>query len=136
MSYREEDEDLRNFQETLVDVTRLIGFLSNDEVFKKEHGFSMTEYISLRRSCANQIREVASSIERVVRDTGIAKTTGGSVAVVSELLLLPALPWHLSRQVYLFSSRWVALSVESPRLLQHSQLPSSKTQTSTKKRRK
>ena len=40
MSYRE-DEDLRNFQETLVDVTRLIGFLSNDEVFKKEHGFSM-----------------------------------------------------------------------------------------------
>ena len=78
-----DDEALREFKEALMAVTQLFGFLSNDDVFKKEHGFSMTEYIDLRRSCTNEIREVADSIERVVRDTGIARTTGGSVAVAS-----------------------------------------------------
>ena len=82
MSYRE-DEDLLEFKKTFLAVTQILGFISNDEIFKREHGFSMTEYINLRRSCANEIREVADRIERVVRDTGIARTTGGSVAVAS-----------------------------------------------------
>lgn len=78
-----EDEDLRKFKDTLIAVTGIFGFLSNDEVFEKEHGFSMKVYIGLRRSCANEIRGVADNIERVVRDTGIARAAGGSVAVVA-----------------------------------------------------
>ena len=78
-----DDEALQEFKEVFLSLTQLFGFITNDEIFKKEHGFSMTEYISLRRSCANEIREVADNIERVVRDTGIARTTGGAVAVAS-----------------------------------------------------
>lgn len=84
MSIRD-DEALREFKETLLAVTQLLGFMSNDTVFKQEHGFSMSEYMHLRRSSATEIREVADNIERVVRDTGIARTTGGSAAVVSGL---------------------------------------------------
>ena len=78
-----EDKDLLQFQETQLAVTRILAFISNDEIFKREHGFSMTEYTKMRRSCADEIREVADGIERVVRDTGIARTTGGGVAVVA-----------------------------------------------------
>lgn len=77
------DQDLQEFKEHFLSITQLLGFLSNDDIFKKEHGFSMTEYISERRSCANSLHEVADSIEKVVHDTGIARTTGGSVAVAS-----------------------------------------------------
>ena len=81
--YYREDEDLPQFKEILIAVTRILGFLSNDKVFKIEHGFSMTEYIHDRRFCTDGIREVADNLERVVKRTGIAKTTAGSVGVVS-----------------------------------------------------
>ena len=44
---------------------------------------TMTEYISMRRFCADKIREDADSIERVVRATGFARTAGGIVALVA-----------------------------------------------------
>ena len=78
-----DDESLGEFQEVFLSLIELLGFISNDEIFKQKHGFSMTEYIALRRYCSKKIREVAGHIERVVRDTGIAKTTGGAAAVVS-----------------------------------------------------
>lgn len=81
--FYEEDEDLREFKEILLAVTQIFGLLINDRVFKIEYGFSMTEYVSLRHSCANEIRRVADSIKKVVKDTGITRTTGGSLAVVS-----------------------------------------------------
>jgi hypothetical protein len=86
-----EDEDLRQFQDVLLAVTRILGFLSNDEVFKIEHGFSMTEYIYERRFCSQEIREVANDLERVVKGTGIARTTAGSVGVVSGAAVLGGL---------------------------------------------
>ena len=91
MSYYREDEDLRQFQDVLLAVTRILGFLSNDEVFKIVHGFSMTEYIYERRFCADEIRQVADDLERVVKGTGIAKTTAGSVGVVSGVAALGGL---------------------------------------------
>ena len=90
-----DDEDLRQFQETLLSVTRLLGFLSNDKIFKQQNGFSMPKYLDQRRSCADEMRDVADSIESVVRDTGIARTAGGAVgaasgaAVLGGILLAP-----------------------------------------------
>lgn len=43
----------------------------------------MTEYIGLRRSCANELREVADKIELVVKGTGLTRVVGGSVGVAS-----------------------------------------------------
>lgn len=74
---------LDEFKEAFISLTQLFGLMCDDEVFRKEYGFTMTEFLNLRHSCANKIHEVADNIERVVRDTGIAKTTGGSVAVAS-----------------------------------------------------
>ena len=67
---------LETYKENLLTVAQLFGFLCNDEVFKKVHGFSMTEYIDERCSCAKEICEVAGSIDTVVAATGIARTTG------------------------------------------------------------
>ena len=76
------DEDaLETYKKNLLTVAQLSGFLCNDEVFKKEHGFSMTEYIDERRSCSKEIREVAGSIDTIVTAAGIARTTGGVVGV-------------------------------------------------------
>ena len=134
MSERD-DEALREFKAALLAVTQLFGFISNDEVFKKEHGFSMTEYIGLRRSCSNEIRELADSIERVVRDTGIARTTGGSVAVASGAAALGGIllaPFTAGASLAL-TVGGIAGGVASAAT---TQLPSSKTRKSTKKRRK
>ena len=70
------------YKKNLLTVAQLSGFLCNDEVFKKEHGFSMTEYIDERCSCAKEIREVAGSIDTVVTITGAVRTGGGVVGVV------------------------------------------------------
>ena len=78
-----EKDALKEFKETFLEVTQLLGFISHDKVFRQEHGFSMTDYVDERRSCSSNLREIADSVERVVRDTGIARTTGGAVGVIS-----------------------------------------------------
>ena len=56
---------------------------TNDVQMKKAYGFSFTEYIEDRKGFIQNCRVGANHIEKVVRETGIAKTTGGAVSIVS-----------------------------------------------------
>lgn len=74
---------LEKFQDDFKNVVFLCSVLSDDVAFKEKHGFSQTEYVQNRRDCAESLRSIANHIEKVTRDVGIAKTTGGSTAIVS-----------------------------------------------------
>ena len=66
-------------------VVKLI-LLTNDEELRKTYGFSFSDYISNRKNFVHACRKGANQIEKVVRDTGIAKTVGGAVTVASGAL--------------------------------------------------
>lgn len=79
---------LKKFQE---DFERFIvtgGRLSDDEAFKRENGFTVSDFLQTRRDCAQSLRRIADHIETVTRNTGFARTTGG-LAVIGGLLALP-----------------------------------------------
>ena len=79
---------LKKFQD---DFKRFIvtgGRLSDDEAFKKKNGFTVSDFLQIRRNCAKSLRRIADHIETVTRNTGIAKTTSG-LAVIGGILALP-----------------------------------------------
>lgn len=57
--------------------------LSEAAAMKREFGFTFDEFISQRRILARGIDEIATNIEEVVHNTGIARTTGGGVGILS-----------------------------------------------------
>ena len=65
----------------LAEITTLI--YSDDDLFKEIYGFTLTEYMNNRVRLAEVALEVAESIHKHVRNTGIAQITGGSVGVAS-----------------------------------------------------
>ena len=60
-----------------------IAIVKNDEGFKKTYGFYLKDYLENRAEFARISRKHADHIEKVVHDTGIARTTGGAVGIVS-----------------------------------------------------
>ena len=79
---------LKKFQD---DFKRFIvtgGRLSDDEAFKKKNGFTVSDFLQIRRNCAKSLRRIADHIETVTRNTGIAKTTSG-LAVIGGILAFP-----------------------------------------------
>ena len=73
------DEDLRYIQR----FQRLVKPISDDEYFLKQHGFTLKEYLDNRKQFSFICKEHAAHMEKFSKDTGIARTVGGSVAVVS-----------------------------------------------------
>lgn len=53
----------------------------NEEAFKEIHGFYLKDYLGNRSHFATICRKTADHIEKVVHDTGIAKTTGGAIGI-------------------------------------------------------
>ena len=50
---------------------------------KDQHGFTLEEYLE-NRDCFSEVgREIANDIEKVVKGTAIARTTGGAVGIFS-----------------------------------------------------
>ena len=79
---------LKKFQD---DFKRFIvtgGRLSDDEAFKRKNGFTVSDFLQIRRNCAQSLRRIADHIETVTRNTGIAKTASG-LAVIGGILALP-----------------------------------------------
>ena len=48
----------------------------------------MSDFLQIRRNCAQSLRRIADHIETVTRNTGIAKTASG-LAVIGGILALP-----------------------------------------------
>ena len=72
----EELEFIQRFQ-------RLVKPISDDEYFLKQHGFTLKDYLNNRKQFSFICKEHAAHMEKFSKDAGIAKTVGGSVAVVS-----------------------------------------------------
>ena len=62
---------------------RLFHLLINEKAFRKKFGFSLNEYLSNRREFVQTCQYHANHIEKFDKDTGIARTVGGSVSIVS-----------------------------------------------------
>ena len=62
---------------------RLFHFLINEKAFREKFGFSLKEYLSNRREFVQTCQYHANHIEKFDKDTGIARTVGGSVSIVS-----------------------------------------------------
>ena len=60
-----------------------IEILTDEAVFHELYGFNMEEYLSNRENFGRLCRDLAEQIEKYVRNTGIAKTIGGSVSMLS-----------------------------------------------------
>jgi len=60
-----------------------VAVLKDAKSFQNIHGFSLSEYIGNRGTFTKICRDHADQIETSVFNTGIAKTTGGSVGIVS-----------------------------------------------------
>ena len=74
-----EFEELQNIQR----FNALLEPLSDDAYFSKQHGFTLQKYLQKRKEFSDICRQHAAHMEKFSKDTGIAKTVGGSVTVVS-----------------------------------------------------
>ena len=60
-----------------------VELITNKDAFYKLYGFTLEEYLSNRKIMSKTIRDHADHIERFVKGSGIARTVGGSVTIVS-----------------------------------------------------
>ena len=58
------------------------------EAFKRKNGFTVSDFLKIRRNCADSLRRIADHIEKVTCQTGIART-GGALAVIGSFFALP-----------------------------------------------
>ena len=79
MGFQFNDTELKDFRR----LERLIKSIGKDGSFSKEHGFTLQEYINNRRQFSLICKEHAAHMEKFSKDTGIARTVGGSVTVLS-----------------------------------------------------
>ena len=71
-----EKEVLENFQEQLA-------LIRDEEKFKKQHGFTLEKYLENRREFSTICRTHADHMQEFAKGSGIARTVGGSVTIVS-----------------------------------------------------
>lgn len=69
--------------EVYKDLCGQIAIITNDETFKRIHGFSLNNYLSKRDNFARTCEKHAEHIEEVVKNAGIAKTAAGGVGIAS-----------------------------------------------------
>ena len=74
------DSDDTELLEILLSQVELI---TNEDTFHDLYGFSLEEYLSNRKHFTAICRDHADHIEQFVKGSGIAKTIGGSVTIVS-----------------------------------------------------
>jgi len=67
---------LQEFQEQ-------IHLVADENTFQKKHGFTLRDYLNNRREFSTVCQEHADHLEKFAKGSGIAKTVGGSVTVVS-----------------------------------------------------
>lgn len=58
-----------------------MGLFVNGQVFEARHGFSLKDYLYERDQVADDLRGIARHIKEIVKDTGIARTTGGGARI-------------------------------------------------------
>ena len=68
-----------------------IEILTDEAEFHERYGFYLEEYLSNRENFARYCRDLAEQIEKYVRNTGIAKTVGGSVNILSGVAAIAGL---------------------------------------------
>ena len=84
MGFQFNDTELKDFRR----LERLLKSIGKDGSFSKEHGFTLQEYINNRRQFSLICKEHAAHMEKFSKDTGIARTVGGSVTIVSGGLVI------------------------------------------------
>ena len=57
----------KDYQDDFKEVIFLCGLLSDDEAFRKTHGFSLEEYVIIRRTLTDSLRNITILIEEVLR---------------------------------------------------------------------
>ena len=67
---------LQKFQEQ-------IHLVADENAFQEKHGFTLRDYLNNRREFSTVCQEHADHLEKFAKGSGIAKTVGGSVTVVS-----------------------------------------------------
>ena len=67
---------LQEFQEQ-------IHLVADENAFQEKHGFTLRDYLNNRRELSIVCQEHADHLEKFAKGSGIAKTVGGSVTVVS-----------------------------------------------------
>lgn len=75
-------------EEALKTLNSIIPLLGDDGEMRKQYKFSMNDYVKDRQSLSATLEDAAEKMDKVSRDTGIAKTTGGSVNIASGLAML------------------------------------------------
>ena len=60
-----------------------IHLVADENTFQKKHGFTLRDYLNNRREFSTVCQEHADHLEKFAKGSGIAKTVGGSVTVVS-----------------------------------------------------
>ncbi|OLQ00230.1 hypothetical protein AK812_SmicGene17131 [Symbiodinium microadriaticum] len=68
-------------KELLGEVISITALLTDDEALRLSCGFTVEELLAKRRLAGDLLRELAEHLDRVCRDTGIARTTGGGTVV-------------------------------------------------------
>ncbi|KAI8620562.1 hypothetical protein BC830DRAFT_1098817 [Chytriomyces sp. MP71] len=85
----EAQSPLDAFHQLAEEATSIVAFLSSsDLVFAEETGFAMDGYLRKRREVADSLRGTAAHVEAVVRNTGLARSTGGGLAVASGVAVI------------------------------------------------
>lgn len=70
-------------EEILKQLLPKIAVINDEEAFKEIYGFYLKDYLQYRSNLAASCRSIASHVEKVVHDTGIAKTAGGGIGVAA-----------------------------------------------------
>ncbi|CAE7515277.1 APOL3, partial [Symbiodinium sp. CCMP2456] len=73
-------------KELLGEVISITALLTDDEALRLSCGFTVEELLAKRRLAGDLLRELAEHLDRVCRDTGIARTTGGGTAILGGVL--------------------------------------------------
>ena len=67
----------------LQDLSEYLHLISDDKYFESKHGFTIDSYIAMRDDLAKMCQDLEQHIRLTVRNTGIAKVTGGTVGIAS-----------------------------------------------------
>ena len=67
----------------LQDFQEQIHLVADENAFQEKHGFTLRDYLNNRREFSTVCQEHADHLEKFAKGSGIAKTVGGSVTVVS-----------------------------------------------------
>jgi len=73
-------------KELLGEVISITALLTDEEALRQSCGFTVEELLAQRRLAASLLHELAEHLDRVCRDTGIARTTGGGTAILGGVL--------------------------------------------------